>query len=116
MAAFNIGGLTPAQVDPNAPYISPAGRTTGMGGLPLPALAAPLRPQPARSTPGSREKVDLVIRARALNVFNMTNFLPAAANTNSSSTFGQITAAYRDISGTVDPGARIMEFLARMNF
>jgi len=53
-------------------------------------------------------------RAQALNVFNLTNFLPGAGNT--SSTFGQVTSAYRDISGTVDPGGRILEFVLRINF
>jgi len=45
---------------------------------------------------------------------NLTNFLPGANTT--SSTFGQITSAYRDISGTVDPGSRIIEFVLRVNF
>jgi len=47
-------------------------------------------------------------------VLNLTNFLPGGGNT--SSTFGQTTSAYRDISGTVDPGSRIVEFLVRLNF
>jgi hypothetical protein len=31
-------------------------------------------------------------------------------------TFGQVGSAYRDISGTVDPGGRILEFVLRVNF
>ena len=113
-AAFNTNGLTPAQVDPNAPYISPAapGQMGWQGYIHLPwqrhfdlALTKHTR---------IKEKVDLMISARALDVFNLTNFLPGAINT--SSTFGYITTAYRDISGTVDPGARILEFQARINF
>jgi len=46
----------------------------------------------------------------------MTNFLIDGNSLNSSSTFGQITQAYRDISGTVDPGGRILEFVVRINF
>ena len=116
MAAFNVGGLTPASIDPNAPYISPAGpgQLGWEGYVYLPwqrhfdlSLTKHTR---------IREKVDFVSSARAVNVVNMPNVLPAAANTNSSSTFGYVTAAYRDISGTVDPGGRILEFQARINF
>jgi hypothetical protein len=61
-----------------------------------------------------RESVTLEFRAQALNVFNLTNFLPGAGNT--STTFGQVTSAYRDISGTFDPGGRILEAVVRLNF
>jgi hypothetical protein len=114
MAAFNTGGLTPASVDPNAPYISPAapGQLGWEGYFYLPwqrhfDLSLTKRTR-------IREKVELLISARALDVLNLTNFLPGSGNT--SSTFGYITSAYRDISGTVDPGARIIEFQARLNF
>jgi len=43
----------------------------------------------------------------------VTNFLPGS---NVGSAFGQVTSAYRDISGTVDPGGRILEFVLRVNF
>jgi len=114
MAAYNVGGLTPAQIDPNAPYISPAapGQLGWEGYIYLPwqrhfDLSLTKRIQ-------IREKVEMVISARALDVLNITNFLPGA-NTNSA-TFGQVTSAYRDISGTIDPGSRILEFQARINF
>ena len=114
MAAFNQGGLTPAQVNPNAPYISPApaGQLGWEGYLYLPWQ----RHFDMSLTKRTRitERVDLLISARALNVFNLTNFLPGANTT--SSTFGQVTSAYRDISGTVDPGGRILEFQARLQF
>ncbi len=114
MAAFNVGNLAPSQVDPNAPYISPAGpgQLGWEGYVHLPwqrhfDLSVTKRTK-------IHEKVDLLISARALNVFNLTNFLPGATNT--SSTFGYVTSAYRDLSGTVDPGGRILEFQARVNF
>jgi Carboxypeptidase regulatory-like domain len=114
MAAFNVGGLTPASIDPNAPYISPAapGQLGWEGYLYLPWQ----RHFDVSLTKHTkiRERVDMVISARALNVFNITNFLPGSINT--SSTFGYVTSAYRDISGTVDPGGRILEFQARINF
>lgn len=114
MAAFNVGGLSPAQIDPNAPYISPApaGQLGWEGYMYLPWQ----HHFDASISKHTRigEKVDLLISARALNVLNVTNFLPSITNTSAS--FGQIQAAYRDISGTVDPGGRILEFLARINF
>ena len=113
-AAFNVNSLTPAQVNPNAPYISPAGPgQLGWEGY----LYLPWQRHFDLSVTKHtkiREKVDLVVSARALNVFNITNFLPGSINT--STTFGQVTSAYRDLSGTVDPGGRILEFQARINF
>ncbi len=58
--------------------------------------------------------MNVEFRATALNVFNLTNF-NAYANSNGA-TFGQVTGAYRDISGTVEPGGRILEFMLRFNF
>ena len=58
-------------------------------------------------------------RATALNIFNLTNFGTGASGTNYNnigSSFGQVTGAYRDISGTVEPGGRILEFMLRLNF
>jgi hypothetical protein len=114
MAAFNEGGFTPAQVDPNAPYLSPApaGQLGWQGEIYLPwqkhlDLAI-------QKNTKIGEKVTLQIGAHFLDALNITNFLPTAS-TNSAS-FGQTTAAYRDISGTVDPGARIIEFLVRVSF
>ncbi len=122
MAAFNTGNLTPHQVDPNAPYISPA-PAGQLGGrdyfyLPWQRHVDVSLVKKTRIT----ERVNLEFRAQALNVFNLTNFTPdnatpggGATNTIGSS-FGQIGNAYRDISGTVDPGSRILEFVMRVNF
>jgi hypothetical protein len=113
-AAFGANNLTPAQVDPSAPYIGPAG--PGQWGC-LCYVYLPWQRHADVSlikVTHIRESVTLEFRAQALNVFNITNFLPGTGNT--SSTFGQITSAYRDISGTNDPGARILEFVARVNF
>jgi hypothetical protein len=66
--------------------------------------------------------LSILFKAQALDVFNWTNFLPDNASIGGSSTttigssFGQIGNAYRDISGTVDPGSRILEFVMRLNF
>jgi hypothetical protein len=114
MAAFNVGGFTPAQVDPNAPYISPA--PAGQLGCAC-YLYLPWQQHfdlSLQKTVRIRENVNLQIAAHALDALNLTNFLPGGNTTSSS--FGQITSAYRDISGTVDPGARMIEFLVRLNF
>ncbi len=114
LAAYNIGGFTTAQVDPSAPYISPApaGQLGWHGQFYLPwqkhlDLAV-------QKNTRIGEHADLQIGAHFLDALNITNFLPTASNTSTG--FGQITTAYRDISGTVDPGARIIEFVMRVNF
>ena len=103
-----------AQVDPNAPYIGPAGPGQWGG---IDSIYLPWQRHVDVSlikVTHIRESVTLEIRAQALNVFNLTNFLPSFSP--SSSSFGTITSAYRDISGTYDPGGRILEFVARLNF
>jgi hypothetical protein len=48
--------------------------------------------------------------------------VPGGASTNGSinttigSSFGQTTTAFRDLNNTNDPGARSLEFVARLNF
>ena len=112
-AAFNVGGFTPGQVDPNSKYISPA--APGTVGcrcyfyLPWERFFNFSLIKQTRI----HETVNLEFRAQALNVFNLTNFTP---NNNIGAKFGQTDAAYRDTSGTVDPGGRILEFVFRLNF
>ena len=118
-AAFGANNLTPAQVDPNAPYIGPAG--PGQWGCRCYVYLPWQRHFDVSliKVTHLRENVTLEFRAQALNVFNLTNFLPnpASGSTgNTGSSFGQTTAAYRDISGTFDPGGRILEFVGRLNF
>jgi hypothetical protein len=61
-----------------------------------------------------KDRVKFEFRAQALDVLNLTNFF--VANGPSSASFGQTTSAYRDFSGSADPGARILEFLLRVSF
>ena len=113
-AAFGQNNLTPAQVDPSAPYLSPAGPGQwGWQGYFYLPWQRHIDVSLIKVT-HIRESVTLEFRAQALNVFNLTNFLPGTGN--NSATFGQITSAYRDISGTYDPGGRILEFVGRINF
>ena len=116
MAAFNVGGKTPAELDQGAPYIGPApAGELGWRGT--------LQQNWNRFFDASvikrtrfRETMNVEFRATALNVFNMTNFGNDLQYGNIGSTFGQVTGSYRDISGTVEPGGRILEFMLRFNF
>jgi hypothetical protein len=123
LAAFEVGGKTLANLDPNAPYIGPA-TTPGELGQRL-FLYNPLSQKwdvslIKRTYIGERANVEF--RVNALNVFNLTNFLlfvpgsNIAGNTAIGSGFGQTTGAYRDLSNTNDPGGRILEFALRFNF
>ncbi|HEX3879728.1 MAG TPA: hypothetical protein VHW24_22245, partial [Bryobacteraceae bacterium] len=69
------------------------------------------------------ERVNLEIRGEFLNIFNNINFLVGNPNNDtntggslSSQTFGQVTQAYNDQSTTYDPGGRLIQFVARLNF
>jgi hypothetical protein len=69
------------------------------------------------------ERLNLEMRAEALNAFNNINWLVGAAGndvngggTLSSGFFGRYTAAYQDISTTNDPGGRLVQLVLRLNF
>jgi hypothetical protein len=113
MAAFQQGTKTLKDLDATQPYIGPAalGTMAWKGYFYWPwqqhydvSLVKITR---------LKERQNIEFRAQALNVFNVTNFLPGS---NVGSAFGQVGSAYRDISGTVDPGGRILEFVLRVNF
>jgi hypothetical protein len=61
-----------------------------------------------------RERADVELRVNFLDALNLTNFF--LANTASSALFGQTATAFRDFSGSSDPGSRIIEFQLRVNF
>ena len=112
-AAFGQGGLSPSQVDPTQPYIgpAPAGQNGWRGYFYLPWQRH--YDVSVVKTTKITEKANVELRCQMLNVFNITNFLP---NNNIGASFGQTTTAYQDLSGTVDPGGRIIEFVLRVNF
>jgi carboxypeptidase family protein len=69
------------------------------------------------------ESINFEFRAEFLNAFNNINFLVggAANDVNNiggfgNATFGQTTNAYQDTSTTNDPGGRLIQFVARINF
>ena len=125
LAAFEVGGKTLANLDPNQPYIGPA-NTPGVLGDRL-FLYGPRQQKWDVSLVKKtriRERANIEFRAQALNVFNLTNFLLFTPGNNIpgaqgiGSAFGQIpnNGAYRDLANTNDPGARILEFGLRFNF
>jgi hypothetical protein len=86
-----------------------------------PSLPANVRPYPTTPDPMVRGILSEYIKA--LNAVNSVNFLLGAAGNEVNTagvgaTFGQTTSAYRDItvSGSSDPGGRIIEFLVRFRF
>ncbi|MBZ5620146.1 MAG: TonB-dependent receptor [Acidobacteriia bacterium] len=123
LAAFETGGKTLANLDPNAPYIGPANVAGQLGENIF--LYGPMQQKWDVSLVKRThiaERFNLEFRAQALNVFNLTNFLlftPGSGitpTTTIGSSFGQTTGAYRDLSNTNDPGGRILEFVLRLNF
>ncbi len=69
------------------------------------------------------ERMNLEMRAEALNAFNNINFLVGSAGSDvnaigglGAGTFGRYTAAYQDISTTNDPGGRLIQLVLRLNF
>jgi hypothetical protein len=123
-AAFENGGT----LDPNAPYIGPP-TTPGELGDRL-VLYGPMTARfdlnlmkRIRIT----ERTNFEGRVQFLNAFNRANFFVGSiASVNSplktiganATDFGETRAAYRDptVSGTNDPGGRIIEFQLRFNF
>jgi len=124
-AAFEVGGKTLANLKPDQPYIGPPTTPGQLGDRVY--LYGPWQGRVdfgiVKRT-NITEKTSLEFRATALNLFNDVNFLLGAAGNDvnslslASSTFGQTTSAYRDItvSGTNDPGGRIIEFQLRFVF
>ena len=63
------------------------------------------------------EKVNFELRGEFLNAFNNINFLGSTNMTNfNNALFGQVTSAYQDVNDTQDPGGRLVQIVARINF
>jgi hypothetical protein len=116
-AAFNTGGKTPADVDKSKPYLSPApAGQLGWRGYLYQNWNRFFDMSVVKRTRIGEGSKNIEFRATALNVMNVTNFGNNGAYANMGASFGQVTGAYRDISGTVEPGGRILEFMLRVNF
>jgi hypothetical protein len=111
-AAFELNNKT---LDPSKPYIGPQTAPGQFGNRVF--LYGPHQTRIDLSVVKHTrfgESRDFEFRANFLDAFNLTNFF--LANAPSSTAFGQTTSAFRDFSGTNDPGARIIEFMLRVNF
>jgi hypothetical protein len=123
IAAFSSQTGTP--LDPKAPYIGPP-LTPGEFGDRI-VFHGPMTARfdfnvlkQIRLT----EKVNLEGRVSFLNAFNRANFYLGDSDATirsvsaASTSFGQTRSAYRDItvSGTNDPGGRLIEWQFRLNF
>jgi hypothetical protein len=121
LAAFDLSG----KLDPNAPYIGPPTEPGKLGQRIV--LFGPWQSRfdfnAIKSIPLT-ERVKFEARVQFLNAFNRANFFitdpdntVGSVSANSTS-FGQTRAAYRDItvSGTNDPGGRLIEFQFRLKF
>lgn len=121
LAAFDLGG----QLDPNAPYIGPPTEPGRLGQRIM--FFGPWFSRfdfnVIKRIPIT-ERVQFEARVQILNAFNQTNFYIGDPDLNirgvsaNSTTFGQTRNAYRDItvSGTNDPGGRLVEFQFRLKF
>jgi Carboxypeptidase regulatory-like domain len=123
IAAFASSTGTP--LDPNAPYIGPP-LTPGVFGERI-VFHGPMTARfdfnVLKRFPLT-EKVNLEGRVSFLNAFNRANFYLGDSDSTirsvsaASTSFGQTRSAYRDItvSGTNDPGGRLIEWQFRINF
>ncbi|HMV85588.1 MAG TPA: TonB-dependent receptor [Blastocatellia bacterium] len=123
LAAFELGN-TP--LDPTKPYIGPP-TTAGQLGSILYLYGPWTSRYDFNLLKRTRltEKTNLELRVQFLNAFNQSNLTIRGAGTDASSitlsttpTFGQTRNAFRDfsVSGTNDPGGRLIEFQLRLNF
>jgi len=120
LAAAGISGT----FDPTAPYLGPcntAGQICNQVFLWGPWLSKWDMSLVKRTQ--IKERLNFEFRVQALNVFNHPNILSPVGNATGgninvaiNSSFGQTAQAFRDLNNTNDPGARSLEFVARLNF
>jgi hypothetical protein len=118
LAAFELGNFTRDNLDPTKPYIGPS-MTPGQFNQRV-FLYGPHQTHIDLSlvkiTPfgeGMRKNVEF--RAQFLDALNLQNFYLSNINAISS-LFGQTKSGYQDFAGSGDPGARMIEFILRINF
>lgn len=120
LAAFDQGGT----LDPSKPYIGPPTTPGELGSILY--LYGPWTSRfdlNLMKRTKITEKVNFEFRAQFLNAFNQSAITIRGPGTDASSTgvttgFGQTRNAFRDfsVSGTNDPGGRLIEFQLRLNF
>lgn len=124
LAAFEQGGKTLADLNPNLPFIGPPTEPGQLGSRIF--LYGPWTSRYdfsvlKRTTIG--ERANFEFRVQLLNAFNQSIITIQDPGTNSAeggigAGFGQTRNAYRDftVSGTNDPGGRLVEFQLRFNW
>jgi hypothetical protein len=124
LAAFEVGGKTLVDLKPNEPYIGPPTTPGQMG-----AFINIYGPWTSRfdlnlmKRTNITEKTNFEFRVQFLNAFNQAGIVIRNIGNNADAqgigaTFGQTRNAFRDftVSGTNDPGGRLIEFQLRLNF
>ncbi|MGI8785406.1 MAG: hypothetical protein ACR2L2_17370 [Acidobacteriota bacterium] len=124
LAAFETGGKTLANLNPNEPYLGPPLTPGQLGGRVF--LYGPWTSRwdlNVMKRTAITEGTNFEFRVQFLNAFNQSSITIQAPGTNAATggigaAFGQTTNAYRDftVSGTNDPGGRLIEFQLRLNF
>jgi len=124
LAAFEVGGKTLANLDPSAPYIGPP-TTPGQLGANL-YIYGPWTSRfdlNVMKRVRITERTNFELRVQFLNAFNQAGITIRNVGNNADSqgigaTFGQTRNAFRDftVSGTNDPGGRLIELQLRINF
>jgi hypothetical protein len=116
-AAFETSGSSWANLSGSSPYVGPQLAPNSFGykvflyGPWQNHFDVSLR----KMVTFAHEKANLSVQANCIDCLNLTNFQLANTGANSAS-FGLTTTAYQDISNSQDPGSRVIEFLARVNF
>ena len=120
LAAFDLGGT----FDPTKPYIGPPTTPGELGSILY--LYGPWTSRfdfNLMKETKITERVKFEFRAQFLNAFNQSAITIRGSGTDASSTtvttgFGQTRNAFRDftVSGTNDPGGRLIEFQLRLKF
>ncbi|HZF41080.1 MAG TPA: TonB-dependent receptor, partial [Blastocatellia bacterium] len=132
LAFFEQGGKTLANLDLTKPYIGAPTNPGEIGSiLPLYGPWTSRFDISLMKRTKITEKTNFEFRVQFLNAFNQSGITIRGSGTDSStfnlgattgatpgSTFGQTTNAFRDfsVSGTNDPGGRLIEFQLRLNF
>ncbi|MGH9844707.1 MAG: hypothetical protein ACREEM_38810, partial [Blastocatellia bacterium] len=124
LAAFEVGGKSLTDLDRGKPYIGPPTTPGELG-----ARVFLYGPWTSRFDINLLKQVRITeqrnfeLRVQFLNAFNQSAIVIRDVDNNADSfgitnTFGQTRNAFRDftVSGTNDPGGRLIEFQLRLNF
>ncbi|MGH9674934.1 MAG: hypothetical protein ACRD44_17310, partial [Bryobacteraceae bacterium] len=119
MAAFEVGGRNLSQLDRSKPYIGPPA-TPGQLGYNIFLYGNWFQKWDFSVVKKTYigERANIEFRTQFLNAFNLINFAVSDLVDTSGvgSGFGQVGSAYQDLNNTQDPGARVIEFVLRINF